>query len=133
MLESSWEYRCTADGSRAVSAWAGLRRLLAATLACMLVACGQAVPQDKVLYIGVWRAPNMSLAIRADGRVLYQRRDGLQNTRIDAPLQSFHGDSFDVGVGPLKTTFVVTVAPHEDAGQWKMTVDGVELTRAAVN
>jgi hypothetical protein len=31
----------------------------------------------------------------------------------------------------MSTEFVVSAPPHEDAGVWKMTVDGVELTRVS--
>lgn len=35
-----------------------------------------------------------------------------------APLKTFKGDDF-----------VVAAGPHRDGAAWKMTVDGVELTR----
>lgn len=51
------------------------------------------------------------------------------NKSIDAPLKEFQGDNFVVGVGPIATTFVVSARPHQDGSAWKMTVDGVELTK----
>ncbi|MGW8393486.1 hypothetical protein [Pseudoduganella sp. HUAS MS19] len=56
-------------------------------------------------------------------------RDGNMNTSIRVPLKEFEGDNLIVGAGPVKTVFVVSSAPHEDAGNWTMTVDGVKLVR----
>lgn len=73
----------------------------------------------------------MDLAIDADGRVRYQRRNGGGHTSIEAPIQRFEGDNFVVGVGFLSTTFVVSKPPHESDGVMRMTVDGVELRQSA--
>ncbi|MET4203428.1 hypothetical protein [Bradyrhizobium sp. LA6.12] len=48
---------------------------------------------------------------------------------INAPLRRFEGDHFVVGIAFLLTTFEVSTPPHQEAGTWKMVVDGVELTR----
>jgi hypothetical protein len=95
-----------------------------------LASCGVAVPAEKANYVGEWKADGMSLLITRDGSIVYHRRRKGARTSIDAPLKAFHGDDFDVGIGPLTTTFKVNVPPHEEAGEWKMTVDGVELTRS---
>jgi hypothetical protein len=39
------------------------------------------------------------------------------------------GRHFVVGIPWLSTTFEVSKSPYQDAGTWKMVVDGVELTR----
>jgi hypothetical protein len=113
-----------------------MRRFIARTgiaLAALLLlaACGTPVPRDKTAYVGEWRSPAMYLVITPDGSVHYKRLKGGGNVSIDAPLQGFRGDDFVVGVGPIHTTFVVTRPPHEENGQWKMVVDGVELTRTS--
>jgi len=95
----------------------------------VLVACAKPVPSDKANYVGEWKGRAMSLLITQDGSVVYKRIKGGITTSINAPLQDFHGNNFDVGVGTLKTTFVVSMPPHEVNGKWKMTVDGVILTR----
>jgi hypothetical protein len=102
--------------------------LVAALL--ILAACGQPVPEDKAAYVGDWRAPTMSLRLMQDGRVLYKRTEGVATTSIDAPLRRFEGDNFVVGVPFISTTFEVSKPPYQEAGIWKMVVDGVELTRA---
>ncbi|HEX7644001.1 MAG TPA: hypothetical protein VF472_17500 [Burkholderiaceae bacterium] len=100
--------------------------LLAALLAC----CGKPLPQEKAAYVGEWQAKNMYLNIEAEGQVNYKRKDGNTSTSINAPIKEFHGDDFDVGVGPMSTTFRVSRAPYQEGGQWKMVVDGVELVKA---
>lgn len=95
-----------------------------------LAGCAKPLPPDKLAYAGEWQSPTMGLLITQDGRVAYKRLVGENGSKsVSGPIQSFDGDDFVVGVGPVKTTFVVSVPPHQDHGEWKMTVDGVELTR----
>lgn len=106
-----------------------MKKYLVLLLALALLACSKALPQDKWNYEGEWRAKGMVLRITKDGNLAYQRKDGRVSTEINAPVREFQGNDFIAGVGPFTTTFVVSVPPHNDAGVWKMTVDGVELTR----
>jgi hypothetical protein len=99
------------------------------TLLLILVACAKPVPSDKANYVGQWKGRAMSLLITQDGSVVYERIKGGVTTSINAPLRDFHGNDFDAGLGTFKTTFVVSKPPHEVNGKWKMTVDGVILTR----
>jgi hypothetical protein len=105
------------------------KSIIVLLLAAMLAACGKPVPQEKAAYVGEWRAPAMVLLITQDGSVSYKRMEGGASKSIDAPLKAFEGNNFVVGIGPLSTTFAVSVPPHRDGTMWKMTVDGVELTR----
>jgi len=91
--------------------------------------CAQPLPEDRLNYVGDWRSEDMQLVIFADGRVEYQRVQGGMTTSIHAPLKDFSDDGFTAGLLFATTTFDVTVPPHEVNGAWKMTVDGVELTR----
>jgi hypothetical protein len=98
-------------------------------LALFLAACGVAVPADKSAYVGQWNAEGMSLLITQDGSIRYERLRKGAKTSIDGPLKGFVGDDFEVGIGPMTTTFKVSDPPHQVGGQWRMTVDGVELLR----
>ena len=106
-----------------------LRVFIPALIAVLLCACGQPVPQEKSAYVGDWTSPTMALSIAQGGRVKYKRDDGATHTSVEGPLKSFDGDNFSVGVGFIATKFIVSEPPHADGTQWKMTVDGVELTR----
>lgn len=108
-----------------------LGRLAVPAVCALLAACGIAVPEDKSDYIGEWRAPDMSLHIRRDGRVEYWRKQGMSKTSVEGPLQAFDGDDFTVGLGFMSTRFDVSVPPHENNGEWTMIVDGVRLERAS--
>jgi hypothetical protein len=101
----------------------------------MLSACGQAIPDDKATYVGEWHAQAMDVQLTKDGTIHYKRvrnatTGTTTTTSINAPLRRFDGDNFVVGIPFLSTTFAVSTPPHEEAGTWKMVVDGVELTRA---
>lgn len=103
--------------------------LMAGLLASLLVACAKPLPEGKATYAGEWRGGPISLVITTDGRAAYRRHEGNMSKSIDAPIKEFNGDNFVVGVGFMSTEFVVSRPPHEEGGAWKMTVDGVELTR----
>ena len=98
-------------------------------LVLLLVGCGTPVPADKADYVGTWRGPEMSLVITQNGNVQYERTKPNMKTSIDGPLRGFEGDNFQVGVPFVSTVFVVSRPPYRDGDQWKMVVDGVELTK----
>ena len=102
--------------------------LLAAAL-LLLAGCAEPIPPERIAYAGEWRGTNVVLLITPDGRVDYQRRGGNANVTVTAPIQRFEGDDFVVGVGPFNTRFVVSKPPHLVEGQYRMVVDGIELTR----
>ena len=108
-----------------------MRHFILALLAlAALVGCAKPLPPEKSSYVGEWQSSTMGLLITQDGHVAYKRLVGPNSSKsVSGPLQAFDGNNFIVGVGPIKTTFVVSAPPHEDRGTWKMTVDGVELTR----
>jgi len=103
--------------------------LLVLSAVLLLASCATPVPPEKAAYVGEWRAPGMVVLLTQDGSVAYKRLKGGEKVSIEGPLKGFNGDSFVVGIGPIKSTFVVSVPPHQDNGYWKMTVDGVELTK----
>jgi hypothetical protein len=105
------------------------RPLLMLALLGALLGCAKPVPAEKSAYVGEWQAKAMYLLITQDGSVRYKRLKGSTTTSINAPLKGFDGDNFEVGIGPLATTFVVSKPPYQDGERWKMVVDGVELTR----
>jgi hypothetical protein len=112
-----------------------MKRLAFAFIAAcvlLLAACSQPLPPTKLSYAGEWQASHVYLLITPDGRVEYKRQRDGGNVSIEAPIKAFEGDNFLVGVGPFTTTFVVSQPPRQgEDGKWKMTVDGVELTRTS--
>ncbi|MBB3195439.1 hypothetical protein [Roseateles terrae] len=108
-----------------------LKLLFALTLLASLFGCGKPVPPEKAAYVGEWQQTTMYLLITQDGSVRYKRLKSGASTSIEGPLKGFVGDNFEVGIGPMATTFVVSTPPHQDGDKWKMVVDGVELVRTA--
>jgi len=96
-----------------------------------LYGCGKPVPPEKAAYVGEWQEKTMYLLITQDGSVRYKRLKGGVTTSVEGPLKGFSGNNFEVGIGPMATTFVVSKPPHQDGDAWKMVVDDIELTRTA--
>ncbi|MBX3628131.1 MAG: hypothetical protein KF892_24185 [Rhizobacter sp.] len=101
-----------------------------ALVAC-LAGCGKPVPAEREAYVGEWQEKTMYLLITQDGSVKYKRLKGGGTTSVDGPLKGFTGNNFEVGIGPMATTFVVTKPPYQDGDKWKMVVDEVELVKTA--
>jgi len=87
------------------------------------------VPADKLAYVGDWQGKDMRLQVAKDGRIKYKRDRLGKKLDLSIDLQGFDGDNFDVGFALVRSTFVVSKPPHREGDKWKMTVDGVELTR----
>lgn len=104
--------------------------LLAACL--WLVACAKPVPADFANYVGHWRGDGTLLVIRADGHADYERVTGDRRISIEGSCHSFTEDGFKIGIGLLSARFEVTRPPQRVDGRWRMTVDGVELTRVDI-
>ncbi|CAN5129761.1 hypothetical protein BH09PSE6_BH09PSE6_04360 [soil metagenome] len=105
---------------------------LAACLALVLAACTPTpVPEDKLSYVGEWKSDTRSLRIDREGHVSYKRDDGGVQSSVNAPIKAFVGDDFEVGMGPIKTTFVVNQVPREDSNGWSMVVDGATLRKTS--
>ena len=105
------------------------RLLLLPVLFALLAGCAEPLPEDRLHYAGLWKGEALVLLITHDGSVSYQRLKEGVTTSINGPLKAFHGDSFEVGVGPMATTFEVTEGPHAVGESWQMVVDGVRLYR----
>ncbi|MBQ5941765.1 hypothetical protein [Massilia sp. AB1] len=105
------------------------RRCLLA--ACLLAGSAHAapVPESKTAYLGHWQGKAMELNLSKDGKVRYKRDQPGKRVDIEVDLLEFNGNNFDVGWGIVRSTFVVSQPPHRVGKQWKMTVDGVELTK----
>jgi hypothetical protein len=108
-----------------------IQLLLSLLLLGSLLGCGKPVPPEKSAYVGEWQEKAMYLVITQDGSVRYKRLQGGASTSIEGPLKGFKGNDFEVGIGPMVTTFVVSKPPFQDGERWKMVVDGVELTKTA--
>jgi hypothetical protein len=105
------------------------KTVLSLLVVLALAACNKPLPADRAAYAGQWSGAQVSLIITQDGMVDYKTVDGGVNKSINAPIKEFSGNDMVVGVGPMSTTFVIASPPHRVGEAWKMTVDGVELTK----
>lgn len=104
---------------------------MALPLALALTGRAPPVPPERSAYVGEWQGPSMYLLITQDGSVRYRRNKDGGSSSMNGPLKGFNGNDFEVGIGPLSSTFVVSTPPHRDGEQWKMVVDDVELQKTA--
>ncbi|VUD61913.1 hypothetical protein TDB9533_02924 [Thalassocella blandensis] len=104
-------------------------RLAVMSMFCLLAGCSKPLPQDRLSYAGHWQSTNVTLIIHHDGTVNYERKSDGVTTTINAPIKTFNGNNFVVGIAFFTTEFTVTEPPMEENGQWYMTVDGVRLSR----
>ncbi|MBW8367602.1 MAG: hypothetical protein K0M70_07070 [Arenimonas sp.] len=108
---------------------AALRHAALLLLLLTLAACTQPLPVDKRDYIGHWQGEGVRLVIQTDGQASYERVKDKRRMSINGPTHSFTTDGFKIGIGPLSARFKVSSAPAQTDGKWRMTVDGVVLTR----
>jgi hypothetical protein len=54
--------------------------------------------------------------------------EGGVKKNLTAPIAEFHGDDIVIKIG-LPMTLRVTRPPHDVAGHWEMTADGLSLER----
>jgi hypothetical protein len=99
-------------------------------LAFVLFVVMKPVPNAYADYVGEWTSASMYLRIDQYGYLMYKRtKPGGNSVSISGFPIRFEGQNFSAGFGPLSTLFVVRARPLQDGGQWKMVVDGVELTK----
>ena len=110
----------------------GPTRLALLSLLALLAACAQPVPEAYADYVGHWRGDGVRLVIRADGHADYDRVQGRTHVSIEGNAHRFSDQGFRIGVGPLSADFKVQQRPEVEDGRWRMTVDGVELTRVEI-
>jgi hypothetical protein len=103
--------------------------LLAAGICASSAALADPVPADKMAYVGSWKGKDMQLALTKEGKITYKRVQEKKKVDLSIDLLGFNGNNFDAGWGFVRSTFVVSKPPHREGKVWKMTVDGVELTR----
>ena len=87
------------------------------------------VPADKMAYVGTWQGKDMQISLSKEGKIQYKRKQPGKDVDLSIDLLGFSGNNFDAGWGIVRSTFMVSKPPQREGKQWKMTVDGVELTR----
>ena len=130
-----------------------LSTILAFGAVVAVTGCDQApspIPPAKSVYVGVWeqgtypvhslaefRGRYVFLQITQDGYLAYARFQKTENTSTctvigRSPLKTLTDNQIDVSfLWFFTTSFEVNEPPHQVAGEWKMTVDGNELTKSA--
>ena len=91
---------------------------------------GKPIPENKKDYIGHWTTEGIDLTITPAGTVFYKKNlPGFKVSLTGLYIQEFTDLGFTVGLSFWSTEFIIQQAPHLEADQWKMVVDGHTLTR----
>ena len=106
-----------------------IKLIIILAISFILTACSKPIPSEKFDYVGEWQSKEMYLLILKDGTVSYKRLKNGGTTSGNGPLKEFKGNDFVVGFSFLTTTFDVSQKPTKIDNKWKMTVDGVRLTK----
>ena len=87
-------------------------------------------PAIQASYIGRWEATGMVIDIDPGYGLHYENSRGGMSKTLDLPISEFTETQFKAGIFGMNTTFEIDQPPHEtETGDWKMTIDGVELIR----
>ena len=106
-----------------------IKLIIILAISFILTACSKPIPDERFDYVGEWQSKEMYLLILKDGTVSYKRLKNGGTTSVNGPLKEFKGNDFVVGFSFLTTTFDVSQKPTKIDNKWKMTVDGVQLTK----
>ena len=95
----------------------------------ILSGCGEPLSEDKLDYVGLWRGGNLLIEIKEDGSVSYAKVRTNNTETIEGPIKEFTDEGFVVGYLFLSMKFKVDKSPYKENGNWKMVLNGVEMTK----
>jgi len=95
----------------------------------ILSGCGEPLSEDKLEYVGLWRGGNELIEIKEDGSVSYAKVRLNSTETIEGPIKEFTDEGFVVGYLFLTKKFKVDKPPYQENGNWKMVLNGVEMTK----
>ncbi len=87
-----------------------------------------ALSSTKKEYAGHWEGGGVTLDISSSA-VSYVNKQGNTSTTLNGTLDHFEGDDIVIKILIPTSTLKVTSPPTLTGGEWKMTVEGVEVTR----
>ncbi len=87
-----------------------------------------ALSGSKKEYAGHWEGGGVTLDISSSA-VSYEKKSGNTSTSINGVLDHFEGDDIVVKILIATSTLKVSSPPTKTGADWKMTVEGVEVTR----
>jgi hypothetical protein len=87
-----------------------------------------AITGSKKEYAGHWEGGGVTLDVSSTG-VSYEKKSGNTSTSINGSLDHFEGDDIVVKILIATATIKVSSPPTKVGADWKMTVEGVEVTR----
>lgn len=94
---------------------------------CLAACDAKPVPADKAEYAGTWEGGGMHLSVTAEGRATFSKDNGA--VKFSGPITQWFEEDFVVGVMVMRRKIDVTAPPHQVDGRWRMSVEGIELTR----
>lgn len=84
---------------------------------------------DKAAYFGTWSGEGVELTFGDDGIVSYKKSSGSASKSVTGRFDSFDGANIKVNVLITTMTLEVQAPPHQEGGDWVMTIEGARVTK----
>ena len=87
------------------------------------------IPDDKAAYVGAWSGKDTVLLIEQAGTAAWDTKSGGASTSLTGNI-TFTDGGFSIGFPPMALDFAAS-EPALAGSTWKMTVNDIDLQRAA--
>ncbi len=87
------------------------------------------VPDDKQAYIGTWIGEGTTFSLTRDGGIAYITLSGKGRYSFNGPLREISDQQLVAGLWFVKNTFTINEPPHQEDGEWYMTLNGKPLVK----
>jgi len=107
-----------------------MKRFIGFVFLLSLAGCGaDPLPEDQMVYVGVWQGGNIFLEIDADGNASYAKVMGDASETIDSPIKQLGDGKIVMGYLFFTKTLELTKPAYQEDGKWFMVIDGVVLEK----
>lgn len=83
-------------------------------------------------WVGQWTGSEFSLTISPNGEVTVNDRRGSAESVYNLPATLWEDDQVVLGANVLTKILSIDEPPYEADGEWRMVVEGVPMTRSAI-
>ena len=101
--------------------------LVLVTIAFLSTGCVEALDEEKLAFVGLWKSNQTSLLITQSGRLEYESQSGAVTTTISMPIKSIDSSGIEAGFLFFSSSFELQGSPEQEDGMLVLVVDGEKL------